>query len=646
MALLQIAEPGESTTAHQHRLAVGIDLGTTNSLVATVRSGTASTLPDADGQHLLPSVVHYGEKQVDVGSKAQQFSVSDPLNTIVSAKRFMGRGIEDISTEDEHYTYTFAETDSSVPRIRTRTGDVSAVEVSAEILKVLKQRAMETLGGELNGAVITVPAYFDDAQRQATKDAARLAGIEVLRLLNEPTAAAVAYGLDTGNDGVIAVYDLGGGTFDISILRLNKGVFEVLATGGDSSLGGDDFDYVIAQWIIKQFNISSDNSPEIKRLIMQQARLAKEALAETESVEINIDVDSDNISGKWQGTLDRLTLKELLMPLVKKTLMSCSRALRDANIDKDEISEVVMVGGSTRTLLVREMVADFFQCELLTGIDPDKVVATGAALQADVLVGNKPDDEMLLLDVIPLSLGIETMGGLVEKIIYRNTAIPAAKAQDFTTYKDGQTAMAIHVLQGERELVSDSRSLARFELRGFPPQVAGSARIRVTFQVDADGLLIVSAREENSGVEASIDVKPSYGLSDAEIETMLRESVEHAEDDMQSRLLREQQVEADRVLEALDSALAVDGDQLLSAQEKSQIAQKRSVLVEVKSDPDMKKIKQAIEDLETSCIDYVARRMNSNIKTAMQGHSIDEYASESHSDAGAKAGTKAETEES
>ena len=632
MALIQIAEPGESTSAHQHRLAVGIDLGTTNSLVASVRSGEVSTLPDRLGQHLLPSVVHYGEKQVHVGNKAQQFSVSDPLNTIVSVKRFMGRGIEDVISEDAHYSYIFAETDSAVPRIKTRTGDVSAVEVSAEILKTLKHRALETLGDELAGAVITVPAYFDDAQRQATKDAARLADIKVLRLLNEPTAAAVAYGLDTGNDGVIAVYDLGGGTFDISILRLNKGVFEVLATGGNSSLGGDDFDYAIAQWIIGQSKISSKNNPAIRRLIMQQARLAKEALAETESVKIRLDADGDNKSALWQGSLDRLTLKELLTPLVKKTLISCSRVLRDANIDKAEIHDVVMVGGSTRTLLVREMVADFFECELLNSIDPDEVVASGAALQADMLVGNKPDDEMLLLDVIPLSLGIETMGGLVEKIIYRNTAIPVAKAQDFTTYKDGQTAMALHVLQGERELVSDSRSLARFELRDFPPQVAGAARIRVSFQVDADGLLIVSAREENSGVDASIDVKPSYGLTDTEIETMLRESIEHAEDDMSSRMLREQQVEANRVLEALDSAFTVDADQLLSAQEKSQITKTRQALVEVKSGSDMKKIKQAIENLEASCEDYVARRMNSSIKNAMQGHSVDEYASSSEAE--------------
>ena len=632
MALIQIAEPGESTTAHQHKLAVGIDLGTTNSLVATVRSGDVSTLPDTEGNHLLPSVVHYGENEIRVGSSALEHSITDPHNTILSVKRFMGRGVEDVVREDSHYSYDFANTDSAVPRIKTRKGNVSAVEVSAEILRALKKRAVNTLGDELSGAVITVPAYFDDAQRQATKDAARLADIKVLRLLNEPTAAAVAYGLDTGNEGVIAVFDLGGGTFDISILRLNKGVFEVLATGGDSALGGDDFDYEIAQWIINE-GLQAQNKdidirePAIKRLIMQQARSAKEALAKAESVDIKIDTNDI----QWQGKLDREKLKALLAPLVKKTLLSCRRALRDAEIEKEEINEVIMVGGSTRTLIVREMVAGFFECEPLTSIDPDKVVATGAALQADVLVGNKPDDSMLLLDVIPLSLGIETMGGLVEKVIHRNTAIPVAKAQDFTTYKDGQTAMAVHVLQGERELVTDSRSLARFDLRGFPPQVAGAARIRVTFQVDADGLLIVSAREENSGVEASIDVKPSYGLADSEIESMLRDSIDYAEEDMQARSLREQQVEAQRVLEALDSALAVDADELLSADEKEQILSARQKLDAVKAMSDIERIKQAIKTLEATCEDYVARRMNSNIKTAMQGHSIDEYASDKKS---------------
>ncbi len=629
MALIQIAEPGQSTTAHQHKLAIGIDLGTTNSLVATVRSGEVSTLADANDEHLLPSVVHYSGDDILVGAMAKQHSITDPMNTIVSVKRLMGRGSDDIAADVAHSSYMFSETQSAVPRIKTRGGDVSAVEVSAEILKTLKRRALETLGDEIEGAVITVPAYFDDAQRQATKDAARLAGIKVLRLLNEPTAAAVAYGLDTGNEGVIAVFDLGGGTFDISILRLNKGVFEVLATGGDSALGGDDFDYEIALWIVEQSKIKDADKPVIKRLIMQCARSAKEALAELENVEINIDHEGF----RWQGTLDRSRVKTLLTPLVKKTLMSCRRALRDADIAKQDIDEVVMVGGSTRSLVVREMVAAFFECELLASIDPDKVVATGAALQADVLVGNKPDGEMLLLDVIPLSLGIETMGGLVEKVIHRNTAIPVAKAQDFTTYKDGQTAMAVHVLQGERELVTDTRSLARFELRGFPPQVAGAARIRVTFQVDADGLLIVSAREENSGVEASIDVKPSYGLSDAEVEAMLRDSIEHAEEDMHSRSLREQQVEAERVIEALDSALAVDADELLSEDEKSTIMVARQALLEVKDGSDIVKIERAIKNLESVCENYVARRMNSNIKDAMKGHSIDEYTSDSNSEA-------------
>lgn len=621
MALLQISEPGQSTNPHEHRLAAGIDLGTTNSLIASVKSGLAETLPDEKGENSLPSVVRYTASEIVVGTDAKSAAAEDPLNTISSVKRYMGRGLSDIKELGGRRPYEFVDADSAVPRIHTVAGDVSPVEVSAEILKSLKLRAEASLGDNLTGVVITVPAYFDDAQRQATKDAGKLAGLNVLRLLNEPTAAAVAYGLDKEAEGIIAVYDLGGGTFDISILRLNKGVFEVMATAGDTALGGDDFDYVIAKWIMNEANIQGDASHHQMRRLMRDACSAKETLSNFDSAEINIELDDGS---KWNGSLTLENFNQLIAPLIQKTLLPCRRALRDAGVDASEVQSVVMVGGSTRVPDVRNKVADFFEQQPLTDINPDTVVAMGAAIQADILVGNKADSDLLLLDIIPLSLGLETMGGLVEKVIPRNTTIPVARAQDFTTFKDGQAAMSIHVLQGERELVSDCRSLGRFALHEIPPMVAGAARIRVTFQVDADGLLSVSAREETSGVESSIEVKPSYGLTDNEIENMLRDSIEHAEGDVSARMLREQQVEAERVLEALEAALADDGD-LLDADERSEVDLAAEKLSALSKSTELRAIKDAIAEVDKVAATFVARRMDGNIKKALAGHNVNEF---------------------
>jgi molecular chaperone HscA len=623
MALLQISEPGLSTAPHQHRLAVGIDLGTTNSLVATVRNGISVVLNDEDGRAMLPSVVRYADDgRVVVGEAAQAVQSDDPVNTIVSAKRFMGRGLKDIG-DTSRLPYRFVDAPSTASgqggmvQLRTAAGIKSPVEVSAEILKVLRMRAEAALGGELVGAVITVPAYFDDAQRQATKDAARLAGLNVLRLLNEPTAAAIAYGLDNASEGVYAVYDLGGGTFDISILRLSRGVFEVLATNGDSALGGDDFDQRIHCWLLEKNGLSA-LSPQDTRLLLTHARAAKEQLTEHDETRITAVLASGEVI---DNVLTRAEFESMSHNLVQRTLQSLRRALRDAKLGIADIKGVVMVGGATRMPQVLHAVGEFFGQAPLTNLDPDKVVALGAAIQANLLAGNRSGDDWLLLDVIPLSLGIETMGGLAEKIIPRNSTIPTARAQEFTTFRDGQTAMSIHVVQGERELISDCRSLAKFELRGIPAMVAGAARIRVTFQVDADGLLNVSAREMGSGIEAAIAVKPSYGLSDSEITRMLQDSTQHAQDDMLARALREQQTEASQLLEAVQHALEQDGD-LLSPDERGQIEAKMAALRDTLQLADHLAIKRAVGTLNDATANFAQRRMDKSVTYALAGKKI------------------------
>lgn len=617
MALLQISEPGMSAAPHQHRLAVGIDLGTTNSLVATVRSGSAVCLPDSDGRATLPSVVRYLDGEVEVGKNALSAQKTDPLNTVSSAKRLIGRTLTDLAQEAQYLPYRFTPNERVV-ELNTRQGAKTPIEVSAEILKALKSRAEETLGSDLVGAVITVPAYFDDAQRQATKDAARLAGLNVLRLLNEPTAAAIAYGLDNASEGTFVVYDLGGGTFDVSVLQLTKGLFEVKATGGNSALGGDDFDHRLFCYLLEQNDLSKLNEQD-SQLLLSLARTAKEKLTtQTEAVIETILSDGHKV----HTVITRQEFHNLTQNLVQKTIEPVKQALKDAGVTKADVKGVIMVGGSTRMLHVQQAVATFFGQTPLNNLNPDEVVALGAAIQANVLAGNKTDGEWLLLDVTPLSLGLETYGGLAEKIIPRNSTIPTARAQDFTTFKDGQTAMTIHVVQGERELVSDCRSLAKFTLRGIPPMAAGAARIRVTFQVDADGLLSVSAQEQSTGVQAQIEVKPSYGLDDSTITQMLKDSMSNAAEDMAARARAEAVVEAESLTDAVNAALELDSD-LLDAEELQQIQQDIAVLQGRLKDGKAEDIRSAVAKLSHSTDNFAAKRMNRNIQRALTGQSVD-----------------------